>query len=103
MKKMRELCGGDESLFIAEVLTPLVINAYNAGARRIGDAAKYYLASLQPDSVLPTGSFSLFNAIKDFAKDCDEGTLDDYGQHASEYVPRIYGHMQALYREGLLS
>lgn len=96
--QLRELCDGDEEVLVSEVLTPLMVNAYNAGSRRIGDAVTYYLASRPAGAPAPKGAFGVFHAITKYAQQSDEGTLDRYGEHASEYVPRIYGHFQALHR-----
>jgi hypothetical protein len=103
LAQLRQMCSGDEDRLVSEIITPLMINAYNAGSRRIGDAVKYYLAARTAEAPLPTGPFAVFHDITVYAEKSDEGSLDRYGEHAREYVPRIYGHLQALYRDGSLT
>lgn len=90
-------CASQEA-FEIELLVPLIINAFNAGARRMGDAVKEFVKSQQAQNtmLLANESFDLFASIIDMAETSQVGTLADYGEHARQYVPRIYGHSLAL-------
>ena len=84
--------------FEVEVIVPLMINAYNAGAKRMGDAVKEFVRIQKEENtmLLANKPFDLFASIADLADTSEEGTLAAYSEHARQYVPRIYGHALAL-------
>lgn len=79
----------DEEMLQVEVLVPLTLNSYNAGPDRVGEAVrKYFELPANRDKRL-TGR-DLFLDIANFADERKDGLLAGYGEHAREYVPRIY-------------
>ncbi len=79
----------DKEMLQVEVLVPLTLNSYNAGPDRVGEAVrKYFEITANRDKRL-TGQ-DLFLDIANFADKRNEGLLASYGEHAREYVPRIY-------------
>jgi hypothetical protein len=87
----------EESLQV-EVMTPLLVNGYNAGQKRMGDAVKAFVADQQTRNVrlLVNKPFDLYASIADYADNYEAGTLQKYDDDARQYVPRIYGHALAL-------
>ena len=85
----------DEETFQRRLVAPLLINAYNTGARRMGEAVTAYAATHELGA--STGS-DLFIAIVEHAKASTVGALAHFGSDAREYVPRIYALTNALDR-----
>ena len=77
-----------EAAFEEMMLAPLMVNAYNAGAKRVADAVEAFMRAY-PDVTDAPDTHATFFAITDFARDDDTGTLKEYGQHANEYYPRV--------------
>ncbi len=93
--EMLRIMAGSDDRFYREVMTPLLVNAYNAGARRLGEAVSRYLA--ENDVLDDFGEpFGLFQRIADYAIATDDGVLANYGPEARKYVPQIYGHREAI-------
>lgn len=88
----------DEEVLQVEVLVPLTINSYNAGPDRVGEAVRKYFESAENRAKQLTGR-DLFLDIAEFAQDCNDGLLEDYGEHAREYVPRIYAKAKVFKNE----
>ncbi len=89
---------GDEEILQTEVLVPLTLNSYNAGPDRVGEAVrKYFEIPANRDKRL-TGR-DLFLDIANFADERKDGLLEDYGEHAREYVPRIYAKANVFKNE----
>lgn len=85
----------DEASFQRDLLVPLMVNSYNAGAARIGEGVRRYVAAT-PSEYMPEGK-DLFLAIADFSKQAKHGRyLTAYGPEAREYVPRVYAQAAAL-------
>ena len=85
----------DEESFERDLLVPLMVNSYNAGAARIGEGVKRYLATTNGRH-LPKGK-DLFLAIVDFSKQSKHGRyLAAYGPDARAYVPKIYAQAAVL-------
>lgn len=95
MQTLAARCG-DRTLLERDVLVPLVVNAYNAGARRVGEGVKHFLDT-QDTTDLPVGP-DMFLVLADHMRESDEGVMDRYGTHAREYVPRIYAQAALLTR-----
>lgn len=78
-----------------DLLVPLIINSYNAGAACVAEGVSLYLEHMKGKE-LPIGK-DLFIAIADFAAETKGGKyVSNYGKHAREYVPRIYAQAKAL-------
>ncbi|MEN9921830.1 MAG: Transglycosylase domain [Candidatus Parcubacteria bacterium] len=85
----------DEASFQRDLLVPLMVNSYNAGAARIGEGVRRYIAAT-PSEYIPEGK-DLFLAIADFSKQAKHGRyLTAYGPEAREYVPRVYAQAAVL-------
>jgi len=88
-----------EEDFERDLLVPLMINSYNAGAARVGEAARLYCQKT-PVEKIPKGK-ELFLAIANFAEASEEGNfLKAYNKEAREYVPRIYAQAEVLGKVG---
>lgn len=89
---------GDEESLQKDVIVPLMINSYNAGAARVAEAVRLYIEST-PVNDMPKGK-DLFVAIADFAraaKVANRGRyLTAYGDDAREYVLRVYAQAEVL-------
>lgn len=91
----------DEESFLMDLIVPLMVNSYNAGAARVGEAARLFIAR-HPGA--PEGGKDLFLRIAEFAEASQEGENEDdegrflnaYGRHAREYVPRVYATADVL-------
>lgn len=91
----------DAESFQTDLLVPLMINSYNAGAARVAEAARLYIER-NPDA--PLSGKELFLAIADFAESSTEGEnetdegryLNAYGRHAREYTTRVYATADVL-------
>ena len=88
----------DEEMLQVEVLVPLTLNSYNAGPDRVGEAVRKYFAVQSNRDKRLTGR-DLFLDITDFAQERNDGLLKDYGEHAREYVPRIYAKAKVFKNE----
>ncbi len=77
-----------EEAFQEMMLAPLMINAYNAGAKRVADAVEGFMETHSDQTDAPD-TLATFFAIADFARNNEEGTLSGYQQHANEYYPRV--------------
>ena len=87
-----------EESFQVEVLVPLLVNGYNAGQKRMGDAVKSFIADQKTRNVrvLVNKPFDLYASIADYADSNETGTLVKYDDDARQYVPRIYGNALAF-------
>ncbi len=89
---------GDEEALQKDLIVPLMINSYNAGAARVAEAVRLYVENT-PVNDMPKGK-DLFIAIADFAraaKIANRGRyLTAYGDDAREYVPRVYAQAEVL-------
>ncbi len=85
----------NEESLARDVLVPLTINSYNAGASRVGAAVQKYFERPENREKGLTGK-DLFIDIANFARESEEGKLRAYGDDAREYVTRIYGNALAL-------
>jgi hypothetical protein len=98
MQQLRAIHGGDEEVLQTEVLVPLTLNSYNAGPDRVGEAVSRYFELPENRAKRLTGR-DLFLDIANFAQESEDGLLDRYGEHAREYVPRIYAKASVLNQE----
>lgn len=85
----------NEETLARDVLVPLTINSYNAGASRVGAAVREYFDRAENREKGLSGK-DLFIDIANFARRAQEGKLRAYGDDAREYVTRIYGNARAL-------
>jgi hypothetical protein len=85
----------DAESLARDVLVPLTINSYNAGASRVGAAVREYYEHAENRNKGLSGK-DLFIDIANFARESQEGKLRAYGNDAREYVTRIYGNARAL-------
>ncbi len=88
----------DEEMLQVEVLVPLTLNSYNAGPDRVGEAVRKYFEVADNRAKQLTGR-DLFLDIANFADERKDGLLEDYGEHAREYVPRIYAKTNVFKNE----
>jgi len=89
---LRERFSSEEE-FERDLLVPLMVNSYNAGSARVAEAARLYAAQTEAWS----NGKGIFLDIAEFAEASDAGDyLDDYGEHAREYVTRIYAQANVL-------
>ena len=95
MEQLRAVHGNDEEMMQVEVLVPLTLNSYNAGPDSVGEAVRKYFEGAENRAKQLTGR-DLFLDIADFARQRDGGLLGSYGEHAREYVPRIYAKAAVL-------
>jgi hypothetical protein len=88
----------DEESFQRDFLVPLMVNSYNAGAARMAEAVQAYILDLESASLdaLPKGK-DLFIAMVDAAETATDGRLASYGQHAREYVTRVYAQAKVFW------
>ena len=99
LQVLRAHCESDEQ-YEQEVYMPLMINAYNAGARRMGEAVTSFVEQLKQSDVVEVHSgHDLFLQIADHAYDSNEGTLQQYGPEARAYVPQVIARARVLARE----
>lgn len=92
---------GDDSSFQEDFEVPMLLNAYNAGAATMGEAAKVYVENV-PVEDMPTGK-DLFVAVADFAADYNGGKyVKNYRSEAREYVTRIYANADVLEAQGIV-
>lgn len=83
----------DEDAFERDLLVPLIVNSYNAGSARVAEAARLYAAEATEWS----SGKGIFLDIADFARTSNAGQyLNAYGEHAREYVTRIYAQSNVL-------
>ena len=87
----------DEETIQKDILVPLTINAYNAGAGLIGEAVKRYVETHTIDRKL--SGKDIFLAVADFAQQNEEGVLSRYANEAREYVPRIYANSNLIHSQ----
>jgi len=83
-----------EEDFDAQLIVPLMINAYNAGGPLIGIAVKKFVEETPSEDLL--SGKDLFLQFADFAQQSNDGSLDIYKVHAREYVSRVYGNVAML-------
>ena len=85
----------DQDSFLRDFVVPALINSYNAGSARMGDAVNAYFSSSSRSRSL-TGK-DIFQEMIEFAKSDNSGRLDAYREDAREYVPRVYAHAIAIH------
>jgi hypothetical protein len=79
-----------EDKFIEALMTPLMVNAYNAGGPMIGRALNKFVESV-PVEEMKSGR-DLFVQFTDFAKD----NVDGFKEEQDEYVPKVYAFNDKL-------
>jgi hypothetical protein len=88
----------DEESLQKDLLVPLMVNSYNAGAARMAEAVRLYIENT-PVHDMPKGK-DFFIAVADFAKAAKVANrgryLTAYGKDAREYVPRVYAQAETL-------
>ncbi len=91
----------DDRQYEQEVLIPLMINAYNAGGRRMGEAIAQFLNTHEREDRLHelSSGYGLFKQISDFAYHADDGVLAEYGVEARPYVMQVVARARVLARE----
>ncbi len=87
LNKIKNRFSGEES-YLRQFFVPLMLNAYNAGSRRIGEGVADYLKHYNPDDI--QAGRDVFIAVADHMYKSNEGTLNRYGEHARGYVPQVY-------------
>lgn len=93
---LRERFASEEE-FERDLLVPLIVNSYNAGSARVAEAARLYVESTPEWS----NGKGIFLDIAEFAEASEAGEyLDAYGEHAREYVTRIYAQANVLATTG---
>lgn len=85
----------DKETLARDVLAPLAINSYNAGASRVGEAVEKYFSVPENIAKKLIGK-DLFLDIAEFARKSEDGLLSSYGDDAREYVTRIYANAIVL-------
>ena len=93
MGKLRSKFDSDEE-FDKQLMTPLILNAYNGGAARVSQAVGYYVDNTKIEDI-PEGS-DLYIAIADYAENSSEGYLEEYKNESREYVSRTYAWAEIL-------
>ncbi len=79
-----------EEAFLKDLMSPLMVNAYNAGGPAIGRLLKKFVQQVSDEKML--SGRDLFLQFADFAK--ADGT--NYSKEAREYVPRVYAFNEVL-------
>ena len=100
LQVLRAHCA-DDAEYEHAVLLPLMINAYNAGARRMGEAVKQFIASKRSAEQLSelSSGYGLFKQISDFAYESDDGVLRAYGVEARAYTMQVIARARVLSEE----
>lgn len=94
MQKLRSKFSDEES-FQRDLVVPLLINSYNAGAARVGEGVKQYF-DRTPLRKMPDGK-DVFIAIADSSLSSRRGQyMTGYGPEAREYVPKVYAWAKVL-------
>lgn len=85
----------DEESFQRDLIVPLLVNSYNAGASRVGEGVKQYCERV-PLGRMPEGK-DLFLAMADYSYRAKSGTyLAGYSTEAREYVSKVYAWAEVL-------
>lgn len=82
----------DEETYQRQFFVPLMLNAYNAGSRRIGEGVADYIKNSSYENI--KSGKDTFIELADYMYESKNGVLNRYGIHARNYVPQIYA--QAL-------
>lgn len=90
---LRSLAGSEDS-FQKDIMVPLIINSYNAGAKRMSEAVIAYLENTPVDSI-PEGK-DIYSAIVDYAEISEEGLLKEFGDQSSQYTKKVYALAEEL-------
>lgn len=89
-------CFDNQETFLQDFLVPVIINSYNAGSARMGEIISEYFDSDRP---LPHGKGKeIFLEMVNFAETETAGRMGRYGEHAREYVPRVYAHAISIHQ-----
>jgi hypothetical protein len=84
----------NQSDFLKHFITPLIINSYNSGARRLATAVnRFFVPERDLDGLVGK---DVYLAMADFAQAEDEGLLSSYKTDAREYVSRAYALSRVL-------
>lgn len=79
-----------EDSFQKDLMVPLLINSYNAGPSRVGEAARLFVKKMGRNNKL--SGKELYLAIAKYAESSKEGKyLSGYGEESAEYVTKVYG------------
>lgn len=81
--------GVDEAAFQRELVVPLLVSSYNAGAARVAEALGQYLETVDDLLDLPAGK-DLFLQFAAAAAADTEGLASGYKYEAAAYVPEVY-------------
>lgn len=84
-----ETGGVDAEAFQRELVVPLLLSAYNAGAARVAEALAQYLATVDDPLALPAGK-DLYLQFAAAAAQDSEGLAAGYQHEAAAYVPEVY-------------
>lgn len=84
-----EAGGVDEEAFQRELVVPLLLSAYNAGAARVAEALSHYLQTIDDPLDLPAGK-DLFLQFGAAAAADTGGRAAGYQHEAAAYVPEVY-------------
>lgn len=93
VRVLKEKFNSDED-FNEELITPLIINAYNAGGPMIGKVIKDFVNNVSSDEMV--SGRDLFLQIVDYAKENNRKEFKNYADEAREYVPRVYAMAEVL-------
>ena len=83
-----------EEEFEAELVTPLLVNAYNVGGPAIGLLVREFVQHAPTDE-LRSGK-DLYIQFRDFAQSSEKGKEFYYGSEAGKYVTGVYGNSAML-------
>ncbi len=84
---VRSWFSSDEA-FEQYLVVPLMVNAYNAGSRRMADVVNTFIAAHGEVTAAPD-SLALYFAIADFGRSQSEGVLAAYDVAAQQYFARV--------------
>jgi hypothetical protein len=80
--------------FETELVTPLLVNAYNVGGPAIGLLVKEFVQHTPADELL--SGKDLYMQFRDFAQSSEKGKEFYYGSEAGKYVTGVYGNTAML-------
>lgn len=93
----KEYFKNDENAHLKYFLTPLLVNSYNAGPKRMEAVVEWFARHLDGVPGRPIkNSYDLFYLMTQMVQEEDGKLLRGYGTDAAEYVPRAYALAQLI-------
>lgn len=93
VKVLKEKFNSEEEFF-NDLMTPLIVNAYNAGGPMMGKAVKDFVDNVSDEEI--SSGRDLFLQIVNYVKENNKGEFKNYADEAREYVPRVYAMAEVL-------